>query len=92
MEVNLNIKAEEDLYYFYHNWQAGQKNKIHKATCSRCSFGSGRNLSKPPKRGENGVWIGPFSSLVLCEDYVGTRLGVTVPPHCKFCLLEKGAE
>ena len=82
MNVNLNIQAVEgDLFYFYSNWQANQKNKIHKATCSFCCYGTGRNLQNAPNRGENGVWIGPFSTLALCRNYVEERLNIPNPPE-----------
>jgi hypothetical protein len=87
MNVNLNIQeVEGDIYYFYHNWQAGQDNKIHIATCGFCRYGTGRNLQTPPTRGENGVWIGPFSTLALCQDYIIKTLKINNPPQCSVCL------
>lgn len=86
MNSELNIKESEgDLLYFYHNWQAGQKNKIHKATCNFCRYGTGRNLEKSPIRGENGVWIGPFSTLQLCHEYILNKLNLSLPENCTRC-------
>ncbi len=75
MEVNLNVQEQETLFYYYSNWQAyrQQHNKIHNATCGYCCYGTG--MHENVNRGENGVWIGPFSSLELCVAYVENTLG-----------------
>ncbi len=84
MEVDLNIYPEEDLFYYYHNWRANQENKIHRADCGYCVYGTGRMHQTPIVRGEHGVWIGPFSTLQLCQDYVND-LGL--PPNtCQVCI------
>ena len=89
MQVELNIQEKEDkLFYFYHNWRAGQDNKIHSATCAFCCYGTGRNLREAPKRGKNGVWIGPFSSLDLCRDYISNKLEIPIPENCTRCIVK----
>lgn len=86
MNVDLNIIEEEgDLFYFYHNWRAGQENKIHKATCNFCRYGSGRNFTNPPNRGDYGVWIGPFSTLEFCHNYIANKLQIAIPDNCTKC-------
>jgi hypothetical protein len=82
MLVELNIGEEEELFYYYLNWQANQPNKIHKATCGYCNYGTGSK--KFMERGENGVWIGPFSNIELCEQFVVGRLNLE-PIHCGCC-------
>lgn len=80
MYLDLNIQEQEDLYYFYHNWQAGKENKIHKGSCGYCNYGTGMHQNM--NRGENGVWIGPFSTLDLCHSYITTKLNLSaVEPH-----------
>ena len=80
MKVDLNIEEQENLYYFYHNWQAAQQNRIHKGECPNCNYGTG--MRHGVNRGQNGVWIGPFSSLELCHDYIINRLNLPpVEPH-----------
>lgn len=83
--VELNIELQElPVYYYYHNWTANQLNKIHIGTCGFCRYGSGSHNNPPVNRGENGVWIGPFSTLQLCQDYVND-LGL--PPNtCQVCI------
>ncbi len=86
MNVDLNVREEEgDLFYFYHNWISDQKNKIHKGTCKMCTFGTGRKLSNPTSRGENGVWIGPFSTLEICHKYIMQKLHLSIPENCLNC-------
>ncbi|WP_445710461.1 hypothetical protein [Flavobacterium sp.] len=80
MQVSLNILEEENLYYFYHNWQAGQTNKIHRGSCGECKYGTGKQ--KNVDRGRNGVWLGPFSTLDLCHNYIAGELNLQpVEPH-----------
>ena len=74
MLLDLNIDDQETLFYYYQNWKAGLDNKIHKATCGHCRYGSGRNHNQIISRGENGIWIGPFSTIDLCSEYVGNSL------------------
>jgi hypothetical protein len=83
MEVNLNIQEQEHLYYFYHNWASDQKNKIHLGSCGYCKHGTG--MHKSEKRGKSGVWIGPFSSLDLCHDYIINRLHLPAVEPDKCC-------
>jgi len=80
MEVNLNIQLQENLYYLYQNWKAGKKNKINKGDCKQCNYGTGKRAKQT--RGKNGVWVGTFSSLELCHDYIINRLHLPViEPH-----------
>ena len=84
MQVNLNIQEQENLYYFYHNWDSDQKNKIHMGDCKQCNYGTG--MRKIQKRGKSGVWIGPFSTLEFCRTYIAEILKLPlVEPHncCK---------
>jgi hypothetical protein len=85
MNVELNIQPEEELFYYYHNWQTDEENKIHLSTCRFCVYGSGRQHNREITRGENGVWIGPFSSLALCQGYVQDTLHLP-PVSCQVCL------
>ena len=75
MQVNLNIQENENLFYFYQNWIAGKKNKIHKGDCKQCNYGTGKRTEQT--RGESGVWVGPFSSLELCHNYIAEKLKLT---------------
>jgi hypothetical protein len=83
MLVDLNIQEQETLFYYYQNWQAGQNNKIHLASCHICNHGTG--MHQNVQRGLNGVWIGPFSSLQLCTQYVTEQLELPAN-HCNFCI------
>ena len=85
MEVELNIRQEEELFYYYQNWQADLENKIHRATCRFCVFGSEMHHNILIARGENGVWIGPFSSFEQCQHYVQNRLHLP-PTPCQVCI------
>ncbi len=82
MFVELNVTEDEELFYYYRNWQAYQNNKIHRATCGKCQYGTGSRANV--NRGQNGVWIGPFSSLALCEQFVEQELHQE-PNHCNLC-------
>lgn len=66
-----NLIEDETIYYYYHNWQAGQNNMIHKGDCRFCNYGFG--MRHNVNRGENGVWVGPFSSLELAHQYLNER-------------------
>lgn len=80
MHLDLNIQEQENLYYFYHNWDSDQKNKIHLGSCGFCKYGTG--MHKSEKRGISGVWIGPFSTLELCHTYIAKKLNLPpVEPH-----------
>jgi hypothetical protein len=70
-------------YFIYHNWRA-KKNQatIHKESCRDCNSGVGKRAVK--EVGKNGVWIGPFKSKQLAEDYV-ERVGMSVK-HCSRCI------
>jgi len=72
MTIDLNINPDETLFYYYINWKANQENKIHKATCAHCNYGMGKHSGVI--RGENGVWVGPFSSVELCATHVEEKL------------------
>jgi len=76
--------VNKDLYYFYHNWPAGQNSKIHKGSCNHCKFGFGKKEEQT--RGENGVWIGPFDSIELLNKYLFDYYPNILPPdYCKTC-------
>lgn len=81
MKIEVNTQPNEDLYYYYMNWRAHQDNKIHKATCGYCNYGTG--MHQNVNRGENGVWVGPFSSLDLCIEHVQNKLNL--PPNLHVC-------
>lgn len=83
MQVNINIQEQENLYYFYHNWQAGQTNKIHIGSCGDCKYGTGKHQTV--NRGENGVWVGPFSTVELCNTYIVQKLKLEPVELCKCC-------
>lgn len=57
----------KDFFYLYHNWAAGQENKIHLESCAHCNYGFGQRRIQI--RGRNGVWIGPFDTPELAEEY-----------------------
>jgi hypothetical protein len=57
-------------YYIYYN-EPNKKTKeikIHKHICGFCAWGTGRDISKEP--GRNGVWIGPFETLLQSEIFI----------------------
>ena len=78
MIVEMNFLEDEELYYYYLNWRAGQENMIHKGGCGFCTYSSGTRRENIT-RGENGVWIGPFSSIGLCEHFVTQQLNRPMP-------------
>lgn len=80
MIVNLNFTENEPVFYYYHNWTANQTNKIHSGSCGFCVYSSGRNV-QPVNRGQNGVWIGPFSSIELAQQYVMNHFGHNTDLH-----------
>lgn len=45
-------------YYFYENWTAENKAKIHRAECGFCNYGKGIH---PNASIRNGQWHGPFA-------------------------------
>ncbi len=45
------------------NWYYTHGPKIHKWSCGHCHMGFGKRINA--KKGENGVWIGPFDTLSL---------------------------
>jgi hypothetical protein len=53
-------------FFIYENWQASDNNgpTIHIGSCGHCNNGQGKHSAT--SKGENGVWIGPFSK----KDYV----------------------
>ena len=64
-------------YYIYDNWKATDREgpKIHKWSCGHCHMGFGKRINA--KKGENGVWIGPFDTIKFARDYF--RLKFCVP-------------
>lgn len=75
---------KKNLFYYYHNWKAGQLNKIHKGHCNHCRFGLGKQVNAD--RGANGVWIGPFSTIrsvyTYINKYLPTAKTVAECDHC----------
>lgn len=78
MFIEVNIEPEEILFYYYQNWQAGQQNFIHRDICGICNYGTG--MHQNVVRGQNGVWIGPFTTLELAVQYV-QGLGEAINIH-----------
>lgn len=72
-------------FYYYHNWKAGQQNKIHKGHCKHCRFGFGKHVDA--KRGQNGVWIGPFKNVSILRKYLSgflpSKMDAPLCDHCK---------
>jgi hypothetical protein len=56
-------------YYIYDNWKATDREgpKIHKWNCGHCHMGFGKRTNA--KKGENGVWIGPFDKIEYVRNY-----------------------
>jgi len=56
-------------YYIYENWKASDREgpKIHKWNCGHCHMGFGKRIDA--KKGENGVWIGPFDKIEFARNY-----------------------
>jgi hypothetical protein len=71
-KLELDGKPVESLYYYQHNWTANQTNLIHKGHCGDCKYGYAIRGKK--KRGEQGVWVGPFDNLDLIKDYITKKL------------------
>lgn len=61
------------LYYYYLNWTAGLKNKIHRADCGHCNFGLGKRSKQV--NGMYGVWIGPFASKEIAKASIKKQFG-----------------
>jgi hypothetical protein len=79
----LNGNQVQSLFYYYDNWRANQKNLIHKGHCGDCQFGFGKRGKQI--RGEQGVWIGPFDTIDLVEDFVKRRLLKPSPEKHSCC-------
>lgn len=56
----------DDCFYIYYNWHANQDNKIHRGSCGFCKYGFGTKGI----RGKKGVFIGPFSTPELAEEFL----------------------
>lgn len=76
--ITLFLESREGFYYYY-NWTASQKNKIHWCECGHCNYGSGKRREQLP--GLHGVWVGPFINLEDADRFVGQVLGAQVN-HC----------
>lgn len=68
-------------FYIYYNWQA-KKNigTIHKENCGHCNYGRGKRVNA--NVGQNGVWIGPFATRRLAEEFC-TRIGIIFRLCCR---------
>ncbi len=65
-----NILINKKGYFIYYN-EPNKKTKeikIHIHNCGFCAWGSGRNSTK--QVGRNGVWIGPFKTVIQAEDFI----------------------
>lgn len=69
-------------YWFYENWRAGSKAKIHEGPCRFCNHGQGTDKSKP--RGDaNGKWHGPYNTAAGANRKAkATNRPVTRCKHC----------
>ena len=81
--LQLDGQTVEPYYYYYHNWTAGQKNMIHKGNCGECKFGLGKKGKQV--RGEHGVWVGPFETVELVQDYIRKKLLLPTPELHSCC-------
>jgi hypothetical protein len=67
-------------YYFYENWTAEEKAKIHYDSCSYCNYGKGIH---PNATARNGKWHGPFGTY---ETAYRAAKGTGRPvSNCKIC-------
>ncbi len=72
-------------YYIYTNWKAGDKvdNKIHHWSCGDCRMGLGKHRNAT--KGENGVWIGPFTKRKQAKEF-NEKYFTNIPiVNCKHC-------
>ena len=60
-------------FYIYDNWQAIDRSgpKIHTWNCGHCHMGFGKHRNA--KRGEHGVWIGPFEKIEFARNYFQSK-------------------
>lgn len=74
-------------YYIYQNWVAHHNSgKIHISSCSFCKNGQGRDLTETEKEvGKSGVWIGPFSSFELANEYL-EKFNFIETSNCENCI------
>ncbi len=65
-------------FYIYDNWRAVDRDgpKIHKWNCGHCHMGFGKRPNA--KRGENGVWIGPFDKIEYARNYFEMKFNVAL--------------
>lgn len=53
-------------FWVYENWRAhGRRATVHRAECGHCNNGDGQ---RGGTRSDNGLWHGPFSSVIEAEE------------------------
>lgn len=64
-------------FYIYYNEpnKSSKEIKIHTHNCGFCAWGSGRDAQV--EAGRNGVWIGPFNTIIQAENFITTILNST---------------
>jgi hypothetical protein len=63
------LKKGIGLYVYYNKPNERTKIfKIHHSACGNCAWGTGKISSAQP--GLNGVWIGPFTSVLQAETFI----------------------
>lgn len=65
-----NILINKKGYFIYYN-EPNKKTKeikIHTYNCGFCAWGSGRDSTK--QVGRNGVWIGPFKTVIQAKYFI----------------------
>lgn len=64
-------------FYIYYNEpnKSSKEIKIHTHNCGFCAWGSGRDVQV--EAGRNGVWIGPFNTIIQAENFITTILNST---------------
>jgi hypothetical protein len=64
-------------FYIYYNEpnKSSKVIKIHTHNCGFCAWGSGRDVEV--EAGRNGVWIGPFNTIIQAENFITTILNST---------------
>lgn len=69
------IKKRGFFIYYNEPNKNSKEIKIHTHNCGFCAWGSGRDMEL--EAGRNGVWIGPFSTIIQAENFITTILNST---------------
>lgn len=88
LDASLNISDKKDKilirkrgFFIYYN-EPNKKSKvikIHHHNCGFCAWGSGRDIKL--EAGLNGVWIGPFNTIIQAENFITTILNSSQFSH-----------